>query len=54
MRPVAQNGSELPLSGEFLEKKVLCSPLLHIPFFASHFFFAVLFIRFHLNAGLFL
>ena len=40
MRPVAQNGSELPLSGEFLEKKVLCSPLLYIPFFASHYFFA--------------
>ena len=27
MRPVAQNGSELPLSGEFLEKKVILSPL---------------------------
>lgn len=25
MRPVAQNGSELPLSGEFLEKKVISS-----------------------------
>ena len=25
MRPVAQNGSELPLSGEFLEKKVIFS-----------------------------